>query len=60
MSHTKRWLEDLSVEMGLDGEITDAVLAEAERKTEANRKWNGEIRYCSCKGDEHEILGSDE
>jgi hypothetical protein len=30
MSMTKRWLEDLSVEMGFGGEITDEVMARAE------------------------------
>lgn len=29
MSLIKRWLEDLSVEMGFDGEINDQVLQEA-------------------------------
>jgi len=28
----KRWLEDISVEMGLDGEITKAVMKEAEKR----------------------------
>jgi len=28
----KRWLEDISVEMGLDGEITDEVLQAGERR----------------------------
>jgi hypothetical protein len=32
MSMVKRWLEDLSVEMGLDGEITDEVMAEGEKR----------------------------
>jgi len=28
----KRWLEDISVEMGLDGEITKAVMKEGEKR----------------------------
>jgi hypothetical protein len=30
MSMTKRWLEDLSVKMGLGGEITEEVMQKAE------------------------------
>lgn len=32
MSLTKRWLEDVSVDMGLDGEITEAVIEEAQAR----------------------------
>ena len=32
MSMIKQWLEDLSVEMGLEGEITEEVIAKGERR----------------------------
>lgn len=34
MSLTKRWLEKISEQMGLEGEITDAVMEEARRRRE--------------------------
>jgi len=34
MSLTKRWLEEVSEEMGLDGEITPKVVAEAKSRQE--------------------------
>lgn len=35
MSRTKRWLEELSVEMGFGGEITDEVMAEGKSRMES-------------------------
>lgn len=35
MSMVKRWLENLSVEMGYDGEINDQVMQEGERRMSA-------------------------
>lgn len=34
MSLTKRWLERISEQMGLEGEITPAVMEEAQRRNE--------------------------
>ena len=34
MSMTKRWLEDISVDMGCEGEINDEVIAEGKRQLE--------------------------
>ena len=33
MSRTKRFLEEISIDMGLDGEITSEVLEEANERT---------------------------
>lgn len=32
MSHMKRWLEQISIEIGEGGEINDKVLAESQRR----------------------------
>jgi hypothetical protein len=37
MGLTKRWLEEVSCEMGLDGEITRAVMLEGERRLAQRR-----------------------
>jgi len=34
----KRWLEEVSVDMGLDGEITDEVIAESQRRLDSEGK----------------------
>jgi len=46
----KRWLEDISVEMGLEGEITKAVMKEAEKR----------MKKIKVKKGSREIAGSDE
>ena len=38
MGYVKRFLENLSVEMGFDGEITDEVMAEGERRFAVHEK----------------------
>jgi len=38
MSRIKRYAEEVSVDMGLDGEITDAVLDEAQLRLDAAAK----------------------
>lgn len=38
MSRTKRWLEELSVEMGFGGEITDEVMAEGKSRMEGSER----------------------
>lgn len=65
MSMMKRWLEDLSVEMGFDGAITDEVMAEGARRMNENTEdfddsgvteegeaeaEHGEVEVATCAG----------
>lgn len=49
MSLTKRWLEDISIEMGFEGEITDEVMEEAQSRHEAMQaaieQWDKQERF---------------
>lgn len=42
MGLTKRWLEQVSTDMGLEGEITEAVIEEGQRRQEYMADMDGD------------------
>ena len=60
MSRIKRWLEELSVEMGLEGEINEEVVQEGQRRFESSRYYSAITRSWHHTQDQEEVTDAEE